>query len=90
LDTGEIVSKIKVSITLRNLEKGGVNVFKQFLEEYSPRDVSAVFHATTIATNALLVLLGLEFPKTAPTTTRVFMDVLEIVDSVGLIFTTFC
>ena len=78
LDTSEIVAKIKVSTTPRNPEKGVINSFNQLLEKFSPKDVSAVFHATTIATNALLGQLGLELPKTALITTKGFKDVLEI------------
>ena len=40
--------------------------------------VSKLFHATTIATNALLGQVNLELPKTALVTTKGFRDVIEI------------
>ncbi|BCU70350.1 hydantoinase/oxoprolinase family protein [Stygiolobus caldivivus] len=40
--------------------------------------VSKLFHATTIATNALLGQLNLELPRTALVTTKGFRDIIEI------------
>ena len=50
----------------------------QGLKALGVEKASKLFHATTIATNALLGQVNLELPKTALVTTKGFRDVIEI------------
>ncbi|MDT7873179.1 MAG: hydantoinase/oxoprolinase family protein [Sulfolobaceae archaeon] len=48
------------------------------LKDLGVKKLSKLFHATTIATNALLGQLNLELPRTALVVTKGFRDVIEI------------
>ena len=71
---------VKVPTTPRAPELGVVEAFKRLLsiEGFEASGASMVFHATTVATNALFGQFGLELPKTALITTKGFRDVVEI------------
>ena len=75
--TGRILN-IKVPSTPGKPAKAAIKAFKELLRETNNADVSAIIHATTIATNALLGQLNLELPKTALITTAGFRDIIEI------------
>lgn len=75
--TGNLVT-IKVPSTPQTPEAGFFQALKQFLANYSPKEITQITHATTIAVNALLGQLGLELPKVASISTKGFRDVLEI------------
>jgi N-methylhydantoinase A len=76
-ETGRI-QNVKVPTVPRNPERGVVDAFKQLLPSHSPRKITMVGHATTIATNTLLGQVDLEVPRTALITTDGFKDVIEI------------
>ncbi len=71
---------VKVPSTTVNPEKGVKAGLKKIFDtsEMKPGDVSYFFHATTIATNAIIGQVGLKLPKTAFITTKGFRDILEI------------
>jgi len=77
-ETGEIIKRIKVSTTPKHPENAIMDVFKGKLTKEEKEAIQQIYHATTIATNALLGQVHLELPKTVLITTKGFRDVLEI------------
>jgi N-methylhydantoinase A len=76
-ESGELVN-IKMPSTPKEPANAVTEAFQEFLEKNRDADVSAVIHATTIASNALLGQINLELPKTALIATKGFRDVVEI------------
>jgi N-methylhydantoinase A len=74
---GRLVRR-KVASTPRAPEVGLLDALRALFDEVEPRDISAIAHAGTIATNALLGQMNLELPRVAFITTEGFRDVLEI------------
>lgn len=75
--SGEIIN-IKTPSVPRNPERGVVNAFNTFLEDYEAASVTMIGHATTIATNALFGQVDIDLPRTGLITTSGFKDVIEI------------
>ncbi|MCD6484230.1 MAG: hydantoinase/oxoprolinase family protein [Candidatus Odinarchaeota archaeon] len=76
--SGHILKEIKVPSTPQAPEKAIQAVLATNLTEEEKTKISHVFHATTIATNALLGQIHLELPKTFLLTTKGFRDIIEI------------
>jgi N-methylhydantoinase A len=76
-DDGRIV-RHKVASTPRAPDAGLLDALNLLLAEVEPREIAAIAHASTIATNALLGQMNLELPRVAFVTTEAFRDVLEI------------
>jgi N-methylhydantoinase A len=77
-EQGEILKQFKVATTPKNPEEAIINSFSSELTPELRKQISQIYHATTIATNAFLGQVNLELPKTALITTKGFRDVLEI------------
>ena len=77
-DSGNILKEVKVPSTPQSPEKAISAVVAENLSQEERKNITHVFHATTIATNALLGQVHLEIPKTILITTKGFRDVLEI------------
>lgn len=72
--TGQIIATLKVPSTPSAPQKGAINGVDRFLER-TGKPVSAVFHGTTVGTNALIEKHG---GRTALITTKGFADVIEL------------
>ena len=70
--------RMKVTSTPRAPEEGLLAALRALLERVPANAISAVAHASTIATNALLGQVHLDLPRVAFITTEGFRDVLEI------------
>lgn len=76
--TGEIKKRFKVASTPDKPEFAIQVALQDFMTHEELTQLEFVFHATTIATNALLGQVHLELAKTILITTKGFRDVLEI------------
>jgi N-methylhydantoinase A len=77
-DTGGAMQRFKVATTPRAPEEGLLAALRALLRSVDPAAITALTHAGTIATNALLGQVHLELPRVAFITTDGFRDVLEI------------
>ncbi|MEM1994668.1 MAG: hydantoinase/oxoprolinase family protein [Nitrososphaerales archaeon] len=77
-EASEAMYILKVSTTPKEPEKAVVKALEESACLADLKSIEAIYHATTIATNALIGQIGLETPKTAFVATKGFKDIIEI------------